>query len=146
VARFTIPGRLPSLNESFKVGRFRFTSSRKRQWQKRWVGDWIIAAAVPIFTRPVVVRVRWVEKDRRRDYDNIAAGVKVILDALVKTGRIPNDGRKWVAPVVHEFEIDKKNPRVEVEINEQDDVAGPALPRSAQDGAAPSQVAAHPGM
>jgi Holliday junction resolvase RusA-like endonuclease len=128
MARFTIPGRLPSLNESFKVGRYRFGASRKRQIQKKWVGDWIVAANVPIFKCQIDIVVTWVEKDRRRDYDNISAGIKVILDALVKTGRIPNDGRKWVAPPIHLFQIDKKNPRVEVEIREHNDMAGPELP------------------
>lgn len=123
MARFTIPGRLPSLNTQFKVGKYRFFASAKRQQQKRWLAGWILAAQVPIFKSAVDVRVRWVEKDKRRDYDNVSAGIKLILDALVATGRIPNDNRKWVYPVVHEHDVDKKNPRIEVEINEHQEVA-----------------------
>ncbi len=123
MAKFTIPGRLPSLNVQFKAFRGRFTSSRKRQESKFWVGSWIIAARIPVFKVPVDVTIRWIEKDRRRDYDNVSSGVKVILDALVKTGRIPNDSRKWVYPVVHVHELDKKNPRIEVTIDEHKDLA-----------------------
>lgn len=123
MARFIIPGRLPSLNEQFKVGRWRFTASRKRQASKRMVGDWINAAKVPEFKVPVDITIRWVEKDRRRDYDNISSGAKVLIDALVITGRIPNDTRRWVYPIVNEFAIDKDNPRIEVTIVEHKDAA-----------------------
>lgn len=141
--KFQIPGRLPSLNQSFRVGRYRFGGSRQRQVAKLYVAGYIWEAKVPKFAGAVDVTVRWVEKDRRRDYDNISAGVKVILDALVATERIRGDSQKWVRPVKHEFSIDKKNPRIEVEINEYEDVAGPDVPRTAQVPATVSPVDAH---
>ena len=118
LAQFTIPGRLPSLNQSFRVGKWRFKQSRERQKQKRAIATWILAAGVPVSSVPVDIKVRWVEPNRRRDYDNIASGVKVILDALVACQRIPNDTRKWVYPVVHEHDVDPRNPRIEVTICE----------------------------
>lgn len=119
MAKFTIPGRLPSLNEQFRTGsvRSRFYRSRLRQEHKAYIGSWIVASKVPVFGEPVDVRIRWVEKDKRRDYDNISSGAKMILDALVKTNRIKGDSRKWVYPVVHEYAIDKSNPRIEVTID-----------------------------
>ncbi len=115
---FKIPGRLPSLNQSYRVGRYRYKRSHDRQNQKRTIAGYIWDAQVPKFTRPIHVAIRWVEKDARRDYDNISAGAKVILDSLVATEKIPNDSRKWVDPVSHEFAVDKENPRIEVTINE----------------------------
>lgn len=132
MASFTIPGRLPSLNQQFRVPKYRFGRSRERQAQKRYVAGWILASGVPKFEAPVDVRIRWIEKDRRRDYDNISSGAKIVLDALVATARIPSDSRRWVWPVVHEFEIDPKSPRIEVTIEEHKGVAGPSLSRSAR--------------
>ena len=70
-------------------------------------------------TRPVRMIYRWYEKDRRRDLDNVSSfGRKVIQDALVDTGVIKNDGWKEITGFSDEFYIDKKNPRIEVEIEE----------------------------
>lgn len=123
MATFTISGRLPSLNQSFRVGRYRFGGSKNRQAAKLYVAGHIWDAKVPKFPGAVEVTVRWVEKDRRRDYDNISAGVKVILDALVATERIKGDSQKWVRPVKHEFSVDKNNPRIEVEVHECESMA-----------------------
>lgn len=70
-------------------------------------------------TRPVRMIYRWYEKDRRRDLDNVSSfGRKVIQDALVDTGVIKNDGWKEITGFSDEFYVDKKNPRIEVEIEE----------------------------
>lgn len=62
---------------------------------------------------------RWYEKDKRRDLDNVSSfGRKVIQDALVYTGVIQNDGWKEITGFSDEFYVDKKNPRIEVEIEE----------------------------
>lgn len=50
--------------------------------------------------------------------DNIAFAKKFILDALVKKGVLKDDGWKWVKGFTDEFFVDKKNPRVEVEMEE----------------------------
>ena len=70
--------------------------------------------------RPVAIRIAWVERDLRRDIDNIAAGgTKVILDGMVSAGVLPNDSRKWVTSLTHTFPVpDKDNPRVEVTVEE----------------------------
>ncbi len=121
VASFQIPGRLPSLNQSTRwerTPRHRFWGARKRAMAKILVGGCIRAARVQPFKTKVHIKVRWIEKDRRRDYDNIASGIKVILDALKACDVIVNDSQKWLEPVTHEFEIDKKDPRIEVTITE----------------------------
>lgn len=117
-ATFTIPGRIESLNQSFKVGKWRFTASRKRQAAKREIGAWIFEQRVPKFAGKVHIKVVWFEKNRMRDFDNISGGVKVLLDALVIAGRIKGDSQKWLAPVQHEFAIDKERPRIEVTVED----------------------------
>lgn len=68
---------------------------------------------------PVRMRYRWYEKDRRRDLDNISSfGRKVIQDALVQAHILQNDGWNEIIEFSDEFYVDKKNPRIEVEIEE----------------------------
>lgn len=69
--------------------------------------------------KPVRMTYRWYEKDRRRDLDNVSSfGRKVIQDALVQTHVLQNDGWKEITGFSDEFYVDKKNPRIEVEIEE----------------------------
>lgn len=70
------------------------------------------------FTKPVIMHYKWIEKDRRRDCDNIAFGKKFIQDAFVKAGIIIDDSRKYVAGFTDTFEVDRKNPRIEIELEE----------------------------
>ena len=68
---------------------------------------------------PVYMRYRWFEPDRRRDLDNISSfGRKVIQDALVEAHVLQNDGWKEITGFRDDFYIDKKNPRIEVDIEE----------------------------
>ena len=60
----------------------------------------------------------WYCKNRRKDKDNITAGVKFILDGLVNAGVIENDGWAQVGNIFHMFKVDKENPRVEIEVKE----------------------------
>ena len=50
----------------------------------------------------------WVEKNRRRDPDNIAAGCKFILDGL-QPEILANDGWKQIIGITHIFNVVMKN-------------------------------------
>ena len=52
---------------------------------------------LPVFEGPVLLEFEWIEKDRKRDPDNVAFAKKFILDALVKAGKIPNDTAHYIA-------------------------------------------------
>ena len=122
-AAFTIPGRLPGMNEILKAykGVAWFAGARQKKKFTEVCSRSIVAARIPAFTRPVIVTFRWIEPDRRRDRDNIQAGAKFIMDAIKQTRRIQNDTRKWVLEVRHLIpDPDKENPRIEVEIEEVD--------------------------
>ena len=68
---------------------------------------------------PVTMRYLWVEKDRRRDKDNISGGGrKIIQDALVRMKALKNDGWGKIDGFSYVFAVDKKRPRVEIEIEE----------------------------
>ncbi len=144
---FTIKGRLPSVNELIRwdriVGRNgprKYYGSVKRRQAVYHVFAYIKKSAILKFKGPVDISIVWFEPNAKRDYDNIASGIKFILDALVKTETIGGDSRKWIPlPVYHHFAVDREDPRIEVTIDDHKGMAGPVLPRTAQ-----VQATAHP--
>lgn len=76
----------------------------------------------PKFTRPISMQINWIERDCRRDRDNVSSGgTKILLDAMKQAGLLVNDSRKWIHDIKHDTSrIDKLNPCIEVEIEEVD--------------------------
>ena len=114
LAKFTIPGRFVSLNEYVNAERSRrnYGAAIKRDETNKAKKA---AEGMPHFEHPVWLSFKWIEKDSRRDLDNIAFAKKFILDGLVKAGVLENDSRRFVVGFEDDFsEIDKENPRVEV--------------------------------
>jgi hypothetical protein len=110
---FSIPGRLPGMNEIVNAARHnRFAGAKQKRDETERCALW----AMPLkpFNEPVRLSIRWIEPNMRRDVDNISGGgTKFILDGLVAAGKLPNDSRRWVTGIFHEFpNPDKKNPRV----------------------------------
>lgn len=119
--KLIIFGRLPGLNEyidaertnrykaaSLKADAERLVMVYARRDLKRWRAK-----------SPVYMRYTWVERDRRRDKDNVSGyGRKVIQDALVKLGYLRGDGWAHIVGFSDEFAVDKARPRIEVEIEE----------------------------
>lgn len=118
----TIPGTLPNLNDYIAAER---TNRHKGAKMKSDSGN-IVAVSIRQCMKgvrieePVFMEYTWVEKNRRRDLDNISSfGRKVIQDALVQCGVLKDDGWKHVVGFSDRFEVDKKNPRIDVKIIEQ---------------------------
>ena len=62
----------------------------------------------------------WVVPNKRTDRDNVAFAKKFVQDALVQCGVLKDDGWKYVVGFSDKFDVDKKNPRIEVLIREAD--------------------------
>lgn len=71
------------------------------------------------FEDTVHLSFRWYEPNRKRDLDNVCFAKKFILDALVSNGIIIADGWRGVAGFTDQFFVDKENPRIEVDIQEE---------------------------
>lgn len=55
------------------------------------------------------------EPNKKRDLDNISGWAhKVVMDALVTSGILENDGWKQITGYTDCFYVDKENPRIEV--------------------------------
>lgn len=116
---FEIPGRLPGLNEYTAAcrGNARAGGRMKREAQDAVM--WAIKAAkIKPMAGKVNVTCIWVEKNMRRDKDNIRFGVKFVLDALVETGIIPNDNWTYIGDLVDRYWVHRENPRIIVVLEE----------------------------
>ena len=52
---------------------------------------------LPQFKKPIKLHFTWIEKNKRRDLDNISAvGKKFILDTLQLCGKLKNDNLNYV--------------------------------------------------
>ena len=119
VGEFVIPNTLPGLNEIIAAtNKTRYEGNKLKGETEEYICSCIKAGLgdVEPFENVVQVHIRFIEKDRRRDYDNVMAGQKFIMDALIKAGVIYNDGQAFVMPNTFEFGVDKNYPRVEVKI------------------------------
>lgn len=119
---FCISGQLPGLNEITSSARYnRFAGASLKKKFTHLCQYSIKASTPPKFETPVHVEFVWIEPNLKRDPDNITAGAKFILDALVEEGVLPNDTRKWVHGITHVFETpDKLKPRILVTIKGED--------------------------
>ena len=115
------PGRLPSMNDIIRVSRRnRYAAAKqKRDIQDELAALWHDCRGWHI-RRHATVRVAFIERDGRRDDDNVFGGLKFIMDTLQEMGIIPDDGPKWVHVLPERF-VDRQFPRIEVRIEEDEE-------------------------
>ena len=102
-----IPIKFPSLNDYIKACRGnKYGANSLKQKIEKQVAQYF--APLPTFEKPIKLHFLWIEENRRRDFDNIAFAKKFILDALQKSGKLPNDNRKWVHGFSDDFKYDKE--------------------------------------
>lgn len=120
-----IPGPLPGLNDLLAAkGSGHGRANAYARLKARWT-DHIALLARAARLRPVAaaeITFAWCERNRRRDPDNIAAGGrKLVLDALVAAGVLPNDGWGQVREWTDTFEL-TRTPGVRVTLVEPNGV------------------------
>lgn len=87
---FLVPGKLPGMND-FEGGRRWGYRTAKKKWEEI-IGQSIIDARLTKMDK-VFIEFQWFEMNRRRNPDNFSSmGRKFIIDSLVKSGVIKNDG------------------------------------------------------
>lgn len=86
--KFVILGTLPGLNEYISAERSNRHSAAKMKKQTEYAIGMIARSQhrKAHFKRPVVMRYLWVEKDRRRDLDNVAFAKKIHTGRLRPRG------------------------------------------------------------
>ena len=119
--KFTIPFRLPSLNEYIEACRRNPHAGAKL---KRDTDDVIKLCIMDAKLKPVelpcIVHMVFTEPNRRRDVDNVESAKKYILDSLTGYGVLRGDGPKWVVGVPSYTEYGNPG-KVDVTIREDQD-------------------------
>ena len=114
-----IPGPMPGLNDVIAMAKRHWAAYAK---EKEYWTTLMALKCKEMAIRPLkrcFIDFTWVEKNQRRDPDNITAiGRKFILDGLVQAGVLENDGWSQVAGWSDKFVVDKESPGVKIEIAE----------------------------
>jgi hypothetical protein len=118
-----IDGPLPGMNEMIAAakgsrGKGLAYSRMKKEWTDR---VWAISKSTGInkpaaFDRPVSLQFVWVERDKKRDPDNVTAARKFILDGLVNAGVLQGDGWRWINGWWDRWDVNPDRPGVGVNI------------------------------
>lgn len=118
--KIVIPFTLPGLNELIAAERqHRQKAAKLKREHQRAVELCIRSQLRRPLREPVTMHYLWVEKDRRRDKDNVSSfGRKIIQDALVAVHAIKNDGWANIECFTDAFATDKKRPHIEIIIEE----------------------------
>lgn len=113
--KFTIPYRLPGLNEYTRENRRnKYGGSKVKQETEEGI-MWILKSVKTQIDKPVRIKFTWYEQTKRRDKDNVAFAKKFILDALQKSGILKNDNNQYVLGFQDEF-VYRQGDKVVVEI------------------------------
>lgn len=118
----SIPGRLPGANEHINACKASPREGNKLKRETQNIICWHIKkllnkqAAGPntLPFEKVYIEIKFVERNKKRDLDNIAFATKYIFDALQQMKIIQNDGWKVVTGYQVSYDVDKNNPRIEV--------------------------------
>lgn len=116
----TIPGELPNLNEYTKANRTsKYNGARMKQKAENKITHYIMQQLSGAITLDkAFLKFVWVEKNKKRDPDNVAFAKKFLLDALVTNGILKNDGWSCIEGFEDKFRVDKERPRIEIYIEE----------------------------
>ena len=119
--KFIIYGRLSSLNEYIRACRSNVYQANelKKDNELRVIQGARAMKLSKVYKYPAKLKIVFYEPDRRRDVDNVSFASKFILDGLVKAQILQNDSQKYVSEIQSTVGVDKKNPRIEVEIIER---------------------------
>lgn len=119
--KLTIPGKLPGLNDLEDLARTHWSKAAKRRKELVSGLALIIKNQRPPKYTKIYLNIDYYEQTLTgryaRDPDNIAGGAKkLLIDALVVAGVIPNDKHDQIGGWVERFYEDAKNPRIEIRL------------------------------
>ena len=116
--KLIIHGELPGLNEIIEMSKIHWGEYAKEKRILTYEIALLAKTQIKRKYQKIDLAFYWYCKNRRRDKDNIIAGQRFVIDGLVQAGVIENDGWEQIGNIFHFFEVDAKNPRVEVIIKE----------------------------
>jgi len=101
-----------------------FAYKRNKEKKEETIGWLIKAQKVRKITKPFWWIAAYTPSNLRSDLNNVAAGTeKVVLDALQKADIIPDDRWKWIKGIISLAMPAKKDAKVEIWLEEENDTA-----------------------
>lgn len=118
--KLIIQGELAAANDIVNKNRTHWSKGAKQKRNNTNIVYYeCLAQKLKPFTRQTDLDITFYCKNKRKDKDNILSGaIKFILDGLQLAGVIVNDGWKEIGKINFDFEVDKGNPRIEIEMRE----------------------------
>ena len=115
---FFIPGKFPGMNEIIGEARkHKMASAKQKKAETLKVAYNIKNVSYPVKPCKLAwINFTWVERNKKRDPDNIVAAKKFILDGLVYAGLLKGDGWSHIAGFTDKWEVGE--PGVWVEVRE----------------------------
>lgn len=122
--KIKIPIKVPTLNnfiDACKVQRGSWNAGNKMK-QSYQQAFYYYFVKLPVLKPPLIMHFTWIEKNKRRDLDNISSvGRKFILDTLQIAGKLKNDNANYCVEFTDKFRLGKEN-MIIIEIEEEVDV------------------------
>lgn len=117
---FIIDRTYPTLNEYIlKCRQNKYKGNEFKKNDEIWTSFYIMSKKIKVIPEewyPLKITFHFYEKNTKRDIDNVMGYAhKIILDALQKT-IIKQDNWQGIREIRDKFYIDKKFPRIEIEI------------------------------
>jgi Holliday junction resolvase RusA-like endonuclease len=112
-SKLVVYGEFPDLNTEIAKTKRHWSGYAKSKQETTNLALIQLKGKKPFIT-PCRVKFIWFTPNIRKDPDNVCFAKKYILDALVRAGIIPDDTRKEILGFVDDFDVDAKNPRVEI--------------------------------
>lgn len=115
--KLVLRAQMPNLNDVIAAAKrhWSYYSKEKRRWTQL-AADEAVAQGLKPVSSPVWVRTTYYLKSRRADPDNVRVAVKYVLDGLQQAEILPNDNLKWVIGFQDQFEVDRDDPRIVVQL------------------------------
>lgn len=109
IIKFVIDGEFPTLNDVIALAKKHWSEYSRMKKEYTDIVAWECKARrLKKLNKKVKVKINWVCKNKRIDPDNVAFGVKFILDGLVSAKVLKNDGWNQIDEINHTFEIGKR--------------------------------------
>lgn len=116
---FTIYGKMPTINEYITACRRNPYCGANMKTEFTNVAMWSMKDLYGLKFDKVIIHYRFFEMNQKRDKDNVFSfATKIIQDAMQELELIENDGWNNIENFTHDFFVDKRDPRIEVYIEE----------------------------
>jgi len=116
--KLVIPGQLPTMNTIINKSKTHWSNYKRMKDNYDAIVQYYAEQQRIKFFESTVLNITYYRKDKRTDPDNIAAAKKFIIDGLVSAGVLEDDGWAVVKGFNETWEVDRENPRVEIELLE----------------------------